>query len=183
MAQTSSTRPVDRSEKITRARCHAKTALASVARTCLVRPRLSVSNPRLLIGWQTHAVNSQPTPLLLFGGIHPRVLSQQIHSHEGVAVIKERAPQPGYAINLRAMPCGGNKEPSRRARAGAKSHPAASGRYACFRIMRPCWNPLKSEHSKEKLPEARTVGRDDSPSHRMPGHVHAHWHFVFDRDS
>ena len=29
--------------------------------------------------------------------------SQQIHSHEDVAVIKERAPQPGRAIKLRAM--------------------------------------------------------------------------------
>ena len=58
---------------------------------------------RLLISWQTHAVRSQPTPLLLSGGIHPRVLSQQIHSHEDVAVIKERAPQPGYAINLPAV--------------------------------------------------------------------------------
>jgi len=40
--------------------------------------------------------------------------------HEDVAVIKERTPQPGHAINLRAMPCGGNSEPSRRALAGAK---------------------------------------------------------------
>ncbi len=66
---------------------------ASVARTCPPRPvlgapgepggppgtsrgrlgpRPSVSNPRLLVGWQTHAVNSQPAPALLFGGVHPR---------------------------------------------------------------------------------------------------------------
>jgi hypothetical protein len=43
------------------------------------------------------------------------------HGHENVAVIKERTPQPGHAINLRAMPRGGNSEPSRRALAGAKS--------------------------------------------------------------
>jgi hypothetical protein len=65
-----------------RARCHANTAPASVARTCLVRSRLSVSNPRLFIDWQTHAVNSQPTPLLWFGGIQLRALSQPIHGHE-----------------------------------------------------------------------------------------------------
>jgi hypothetical protein len=49
---------------------------ASVARACLLGPRHSVSNSRLFIGWHTHAVNSQPAPPLLFGGIHPRVLSK-----------------------------------------------------------------------------------------------------------
>jgi hypothetical protein len=33
------------------------------------------------------------------------------HGHEDVAVIKERAPQPGRAIHLRAVLCGGNCEP------------------------------------------------------------------------
>ncbi len=47
--------------------------------------------------------------------------SQQIHGHEDVAVIKERTPQPGHAINLPAVRCRGNKEASRRALAGAKS--------------------------------------------------------------
>ncbi len=35
--------------------------------------------------------------------------------------MKERTPQPGHAINLRAVRCRGNKEPSRRALAGAKN--------------------------------------------------------------
>jgi len=43
------------------------------------------------------------------------------HGHENVAVIKEPTPQSSHAVHLRAMPCGGNAGPSRRARAGAKS--------------------------------------------------------------
>jgi len=35
-------------------------------------PRLSASNPRVLIGWQTLAVNGQPAPALLSGGVHAR---------------------------------------------------------------------------------------------------------------
>jgi len=35
--------------------------LSEIARTCLVGPRLSVSKPRVLVGWQTHAVNCQGT--------------------------------------------------------------------------------------------------------------------------
>jgi hypothetical protein len=31
-------------------------------------PRLSVSNARLLIGWQTQALNNQPVLFLFFGG-------------------------------------------------------------------------------------------------------------------
>jgi|SRR5271157_599830 len=38
-----------------------------------------------------------------------------------VAVINEATPQPGHAVNLRALPCGGNDEPNRRALAGAKN--------------------------------------------------------------
>jgi len=38
--------------------------------------RSSASNSRLLIGWQTHAVNGQPAPALLFGGVHASVLRQ-----------------------------------------------------------------------------------------------------------
>ncbi len=38
-----------------------------------------------------------------------------------VAVIKERTPQPGHAINLPAVRCRGNNGPSRRALAGVKS--------------------------------------------------------------
>ena len=109
--------------------------LASVVRTCVAGPRLSVSNPRVPIGWPTHAVNSQHAPALLSVGIHPRVLSQAIQSHEYVAIAKGRKPQSGHAINLRAMPYGGNSEPNRRARAGAKSRPDASGRYACFQLQ------------------------------------------------
>ncbi len=60
---------------------------ASVAWTHVVGLRLSVSNPRVLIGWRTHAIHGQLAPLLLFGGIHARELSQAIH--EDVAVIKE----------------------------------------------------------------------------------------------
>ncbi len=56
-----------------------------MARTCLVGPRLSVSNPRLLIGWQTHAINGQPAPLLLFGGVHARVL-REVGSHDTLFV-------------------------------------------------------------------------------------------------
>ena len=43
------------------------------------------------------------------------------HGDEDVAVIQELTPRPGHAINLRAMPCGGNTEPNRRALAGVKS--------------------------------------------------------------
>ncbi len=43
------------------------------------------------------------------------------HGHENVAVIMQAKPQPGQAINLRAMPCVDNSEPSRRPVAGAKS--------------------------------------------------------------
>jgi len=51
------------------------------------------------------------------------------HGHENVATIRERAPQPGHAINLRAMPRGGNSEQNRRALAGAKRR--GDMRYAC----------------------------------------------------
>ena len=44
----------------------------------------------------------------------------QIHAHEEVAVIKEQAPQLGHAINLHAMPRGGNGEPNRPALVGEK---------------------------------------------------------------
>ncbi len=115
----------------------------SKARTSLVGPRLSASNPRLLIGWQTHPVNSQPAAALVFGGVHARAVRKpgplplvgplrqtlayrvQVDGLNGlpavfgrarrVAVIKERAPQPGRAINLPKVPCPGDKEPSRRA--------------------------------------------------------------------
>jgi hypothetical protein len=43
------------------------------------------------------------------------------HGHENVAVTKEPTLLPGHAVNLHAMPCGGNSEPKRRAPAGAKS--------------------------------------------------------------
>jgi putative ATP-dependent endonuclease of the OLD family len=53
------------------------------------------------------------------------------HGHEVVAVIKERTPQPGNLINLRAMLCGGNSEPERRRRA-QKAADMKGPRYACF---------------------------------------------------
>jgi len=34
------------------------------------------------------------------------------HGHEGVAIKKERTTKPGHAVNLHAMPCGGNSEPN-----------------------------------------------------------------------
>jgi hypothetical protein len=37
-------------------------------------------------------------------------------------VIKGGTPQPGHANHLHAVPCGGDKEPSRRELAAAKSH-------------------------------------------------------------
>jgi hypothetical protein len=46
---------------------------------------------------------------------------EHFHAHENVAGIRIRAPQPGHATNLRAMPCRGNGEPNRRVRAGTKS--------------------------------------------------------------
>ena len=61
----------------------------TLVRTYVVGLRFSASNPRLLIGWQTHAINSHPALLLLFGGIYACELSQAIHGHEDVAVIKE----------------------------------------------------------------------------------------------
>jgi hypothetical protein len=41
--------------------------------------------------------------------------------HEDVAVIKERTPQPGHAMNLRAARSQGNIAPSQRTPAGVKS--------------------------------------------------------------
>jgi hypothetical protein len=38
-------------------------------------------------------------------------ISKQSHSHEDVAVIKDRTPQPGHAVNLHVIICGGNSEP------------------------------------------------------------------------
>ena len=35
-------------------------------------PRLSVSNPLVLIGWARQAINGQPALALLFGGLHAR---------------------------------------------------------------------------------------------------------------
>ena len=48
---------------------------ASVARAWFVGARLSPSGSRVLIAGQAHAVNCQPAPALLFGGVHARVLS------------------------------------------------------------------------------------------------------------
>jgi hypothetical protein len=42
-------------------------------------------------------------------------------SHEDVTVIKERAPQPGHTIHLRAMPRGGDSERNEQALARAAS--------------------------------------------------------------
>jgi len=42
------------------------------ARTCFAGPQLSASNPGLLIGWQTLAVNAEPAPALPSGGVHAR---------------------------------------------------------------------------------------------------------------
>ena len=47
------------------------------------------------------------------------------HGHENVAVIKERTPQPGHAVNLRAMPRRGNGELNRRALASGERSSAA----------------------------------------------------------
>ena len=78
--------------------------------------------------------NRQPREVA-FLQLAPR--SQQIHGHEDVAVIKERAPRPGHAINLHAMPCGGNSEPNRRALVGGKPRSYKTGpRYACFSYIR-----------------------------------------------
>jgi hypothetical protein len=57
---------------------------------------------------------------------------QQIHAHEEVAVIKERALQLGHAINLPATPRAGNSEPNRRALVGEKPWTYKTRpRYAC----------------------------------------------------
>ena len=50
---------------------------ASVARTCFEGPRLSVSNSRAIIGWQTRAVKGEAAPLLLFGGVHARPFGKE----------------------------------------------------------------------------------------------------------
>ena len=60
-------------------------------------------------------------PLLLLAGIYPCILSQPIHGHENVAVIKEGTPQPGHAFHLRAGRRRSNKESSPGALAGAKT--------------------------------------------------------------
>ncbi len=44
---------------------------------------------------------------------HCATTTCQIHGHKDVALITEQMPQPGRAINLRAMPYGGNSEPYR----------------------------------------------------------------------
>lgn len=51
--------------------------IASVARAGLTGPRPSVSNPCLLVGWQTRAINSQPAPDLLFHGVRAREIAQR----------------------------------------------------------------------------------------------------------
>jgi hypothetical protein len=61
-----------------------------------------------------------------------RSIRTSAHGHEDVAVIEERAAQPGPAINLRAMPCGGNGEANRRALVNEKPWTYKTGpRYAC----------------------------------------------------
>jgi len=50
------------------------------------------------------------------------------HTHENVAVIKEPAPQPGHAVNQRAMLCGGNSEANGRAGGREKSWTPHYGR-------------------------------------------------------
>ena len=57
----------------------------TLVRTYVVGLRFSASNPRLLIGWPMHTINSHSALLLLFGGIHACVLSQAIHGHDDVA--------------------------------------------------------------------------------------------------
>ena len=52
------------------------------------------------------------------------------HGHEDVAAIKERTPQPGHAINLHALPCGGNNEPNRRALRAGKAADLTPWRFA-----------------------------------------------------
>jgi hypothetical protein len=42
------------------------------------------------------------------------------YGHENVAVTKEPPPQLGHAINLHAIPCGGNSGPTRQEVAGVK---------------------------------------------------------------
>jgi hypothetical protein len=43
------------------------------------------------------------------------------HGHENVAVRMERTPQPGHAVNLRVMPCGGNNKPNGQVLVGTKT--------------------------------------------------------------
>ena len=66
-----------------------------------------------------------------FGGAHARVLSQPIHGPEDVAVIKEQEPQSGRAINLCAMPRGGNSEPPRPAQEKPRTY-RTGPRYTCL---------------------------------------------------
>jgi hypothetical protein len=56
---------------------------------------------------------------------HPSLLLVS-HDHENVAVTRDRTPQPGNAVNLHAMPCGGNTEPNQPALAGGKAMPSRS---------------------------------------------------------
>ena len=65
-----------------------------------------------------HQCNHQPR-VIPFLQLAPR--GEQFYCHADVAVIEERAPQPGQAINLCATPCGGNSETRRRVLAGTKS--------------------------------------------------------------
>jgi hypothetical protein len=51
--------------------------------------------------------------------------------------MEERAPQPEHAINLRAMPRGGNSEPNPRALVGEKPRSYKTGpRYTSFLFLR-----------------------------------------------
>jgi len=59
------------------------------------------------------------------------------HGHKDVAVIREGTPRPGHAVNLHAMPCRDDSQPSRRALAGAKSRGHSCQVRAACHLNRP----------------------------------------------
>jgi hypothetical protein len=82
-------------------------------------------------GTKTHAVSRNPC----FCRIPASAIANRAKSHSSsprldrsqFTVIKERAPQPEHATNLRATPCGGNGEPNRRALVGEKPRTYETG--------------------------------------------------------
>ena len=108
---------------------------ASVARTCFEGPRLSVSNSRAIIGWQTRAVKGEAAPLLLFGGVHARPFGKEPQTSSARSALLACLTS-GREYNrllhslFRARDGVGTYKTNVRRQAGEETpHPAAHGRH------------------------------------------------------